>query len=188
MFVLGHRAKKMRQTKLADLIHQSEDMVGLESCTVHVHFAQIRDLDGEAYETVAGSELVVSRTALRNSRNTYAINGQPAPFSDVATLLKGHGIDLDHKRFLILQGEVESIAQMKPKAGNEHEEGLLEYLEDIVGTAGYVELLEQTAKGVDETSQRHSDKLVRVRVAQKECQTLQVCTGCSRCVGRQDRC
>jgi len=31
------------------------------------------------------------------------------------------------------QGEVEQIAMMKPKAPNEHEEGFLEYLEDIIG-------------------------------------------------------
>ena len=30
---------------------------------------------------------------------------------------------------------MESIAQMKPKAPNEHEDGLLEYLEDIIGTS-----------------------------------------------------
>jgi hypothetical protein len=41
----------------------------------------------------------------------------------VTTLLKGHGIDLDHNRFLILQGEVESIAMMKPKAQAPGEEG-----------------------------------------------------------------
>lgn len=33
------------------------------------------------------------------------------------------------------QGEVESIAQMKPKGSNDQDEGLLEYLEDIIGTA-----------------------------------------------------
>jgi len=43
-------------------------------------------------------------------------------------------MDLTHKRFLILQ-EVESIAQMKPKDTSEHDDGLLEYLEDVIGTA-----------------------------------------------------
>ena len=46
--------------------------------------------------------------------------------AQVKTVLKGHGIDLDHNRFLILQGEVESIAQMKPKGEKADEEGLLE--------------------------------------------------------------
>jgi structural maintenance of chromosome 4 len=36
---------------------------------------------------------------------------------DVADRLGKHGVDLDNNRFLILQGEVEQIAMMKPKAG-----------------------------------------------------------------------
>ena len=33
--------------------------------------------------------------------------------------------------------EVESIARINPKAPSEHEGGLLEYLEDIIGTSQY---------------------------------------------------
>ena len=36
-----------------------------------------------------------------------------------------------------LQGEVEQIAMMKPKAQSEHDTGMLEYLEDIIGTSRY---------------------------------------------------
>jgi hypothetical protein len=42
----------------------------------------------------------------------------------VIVLLKQKGIDLDHNRFLILQGEVEQISLMKPKAVNEHDSGM----------------------------------------------------------------
>lgn len=35
------------------------------------------------------------------------------------------------------QGEVEQIAMMKPKSANGHETGMLEYLEDIVGTSRF---------------------------------------------------
>jgi structural maintenance of chromosome 4 len=44
------------------------------------------------------------------------------------------------------QGEVEQISMMKPKAQTEHETGLLEYLEDIIGTDKYIPKLEETAK------------------------------------------
>lgn len=54
-------------------------------------------------EEVEGSQLVVSRQAFRSGRNQYFLDGQLASFTDVAALLKRHGIDLDHKRFLILQ-------------------------------------------------------------------------------------
>ena len=39
------------------------------------------------------------------------------------------GIDLDHIRFLILQGEVEQMALMKPKGLTENDGGMLELLE-----------------------------------------------------------
>jgi chromosome segregation ATPase len=80
-------------------------------------------------------QLVVTRTATKSNKSQYYVNDRPSNFTDVTTLLQARGIDLDHKRFLILQGEVEAIAQMKPKAPSEHEDGLLEYLEDIIGTS-----------------------------------------------------
>ena len=42
---------------------------------------------------------------------------------DVANLLIRVGVDLNNNRFLILQGEVEQIAMMKPKAPNPHTDG-----------------------------------------------------------------
>ena len=48
------------------------------------------------------------------------------------------GIDLDHIRFLILQGEVEQMALMKPKGLTENDGGMLELLEDIIGTSSSV--------------------------------------------------
>jgi structural maintenance of chromosome 4 len=99
MFVLGYRAKKLRQGKLSELIHNSEGMMNLESCTVEVHFRIISGVE----EREEAQKLVVSRTAYRNSSNKYLINGHTSSYSDVQSLLKGYGVDLDHKRFLILQ-------------------------------------------------------------------------------------
>lgn len=45
-----------------------------------------------------------------------------------------------------LQGEVEQISLMKPKAQGAHDEGFLEYLEDIIGTNKYVEMIEESFK------------------------------------------
>jgi structural maintenance of chromosome 4 len=81
---------------------------------------------------VSNSELVVTRTAFKDNTSFYTVNGQRMPFKEVAKL-RSHGIDLDYNGFLILQGEVEQIAMMKPKAPNEHESGMVEFLEDIIG-------------------------------------------------------
>ena len=77
-------------------------------------------------------------------------------------------MDLDHKRFLILQGEVESIAQMKPKAANEHDDGLLEYLEDIIGTSKYKAPIEESASEVDNLNEVCTEKSARVQHVEKE--------------------
>lgn len=52
---------------------------------------------------VPNSQLVVTRTAYRNNSSKYTINDRTSSFTEVTTLLKGKGIDLDHNRFLILQ-------------------------------------------------------------------------------------
>ena len=50
----------------------------------------------------------------------------------------GKGIDLSHNRFLILQGEVETIASMKQKSRNKDHPGLLEYLEERMEPAALI--------------------------------------------------
>lgn len=46
----------------------------------------------------------------------------------------------------VFQGEVEQISLMKPKAQGPHDEGFLEYLEDIIGTNKYVEKIDESYK------------------------------------------
>lgn len=160
LFVFGYRANKIRCKKLSVLIHKSSAHENVSSCSVAVHFAQIVDKDDGSYEFVQNSAFVISRTAFRDNSSYYTINNRRVHFKEVAKMLKQHLVDLDHNRFLILQvsvsalvcvewnagefnfclpiqGEVESIAMMKPKGASESECGLLEYLEDIVGTTRY---------------------------------------------------
>ncbi|KZT62670.1 hypothetical protein CALCODRAFT_140377 [Calocera cornea HHB12733] len=174
LFVFGYRAAKMRQGKLSELIHNSADYPDLDFCSVEVHFRDILDLPGpDAFEVVPNSDMVVARKAFKTNSSTYTINDRTSNFKEVTTLLKGRGIDLDHKRFLILQGEVESIAQMKPKAPTEHEDGLLEYLEDIIGTAKYKEPIEQSLAEVDRLNEERADKLNRLRIVEREKASLE---------------
>ena len=67
-----------------------------------------------------------------------------------------------NREFSILlkcQGEVEQISLMKPKAPNEHEDGMLEYMEDIVGTNVYKEPIEELAKTVEELNDARGEKV-----------------------------
>jgi hypothetical protein len=72
------------------------------------------------------------------------------------------------------QGEVESISQMKPKAQTEHDEGLLEYLEDIIGTSGYKKPIEDAFAELDRLGEERSEKLNRLRIVEREKQALEV--------------
>ncbi|KAH9041388.1 RecF/RecN/SMC N terminal domain-containing protein [Lactarius pseudohatsudake] len=174
LFVFGYRATKMRQGKLSELIHNSAEHPDLQECSVEVHFREIIDLPGpDAFTVVPNSTLAVTRTAYKNNTSKYTINGRASNYKEVQTLLKGRGIDLDHNRFLILQGEVESIAQMKPKAPSEHEDGLLEYLEDIVGTSQYKEPIETALVEMERLTEDRTEKLSRLRLVEREKNALE---------------
>ncbi|XP_067017263.1 structural maintenance of chromosomes protein 4-like isoform X2 [Acropora muricata] len=168
LFVFGYRSKMIRTKKVSQLIHNSENHQNVQSCTVSVHFQKIIDLAGDEFQVVPGSEFVVSRTARKDNSSDYHVNGRKVPFREVARLLKDCGIDLDHNRFLILQGEVEQISMMKPKAQSEHEEGMLEYLEDIIGSSRFKEPIEQLANEVETLNEARGEKLNRVKAVEKE--------------------
>lgn len=178
LFVFGFRARQMRQSKLSALIHQSLEYPNLDMCSVEIYFDEIEEhLNGEAsdstYTIKPDSRLIISRKAFKNNTSKYMINNRESSYAEVTALLKEKGIDLDHKRFLILQGEVESIAQMKSKAQNEHEDGLLEYLEDIIGTSGYKKTIEETSVELERLNELCEERWNRVSVVEKEKNNLQ---------------
>ncbi|KAF5023380.1 hypothetical protein F66182_4537 [Fusarium sp. NRRL 66182] len=173
LFVFGFRASKMRQGKISALIHNSAQHPNLDHCEVAVYFQEVMDQPSGGHEVIPNSELIISRKAFRNNSSKYYINGKESNFTTVTTLLRDRGVDLDHKRFLILQGEVESIAQMKAKAGNEHEDGLLEYLEDIIGTSKYKTPIEESAAEVEMLNEVCMEKSGRVQHVEKEKNSLE---------------
>lgn len=62
---------------------------------------------------------------------------------------------------------------MKPKAASENECGLLEYLEDIVGTSRYKEPLLKINDKTVLYEKEHTEKLSRCRLVEKELQELE---------------
>ena len=118
LFVFGKKASKLRLNKVSELIHKSSGFPDLQRCSVEVHFQLIVDDEDhpDDYEVVPDSEFIVSRVVTKDNKSDYQVNAKHATWKVVEDLLKSHGIDLDNNRFLILQGEVEQIAMMKPKA------------------------------------------------------------------------
>ena len=62
---------------------------------------------------------------------------------------------------------------MKPKAANEHDDGLLEYLEDIIGTSKYKSPIEESATEVDALNEVCTEKSARVQHVEKEKTSLE---------------
>lgn len=176
LFVFGFRASKVRSKKLSSLIHNSDRLPSVDFCQVSVYFQRIIDTGQGVsdFEVVTGSEFVVSRKAFKDNSNAYYINESRAGFRDVTSLLRQHGIDLDHNRFLILQGEVEQISLMKPKAATEYETGFLEYLEDIIGSSRFKKPLAILADRIERLKDIRLEKLARVKAVEKEKNELEV--------------
>lgn len=173
LFVFGYKASKIRSKKISVLIHNSSQHADCKSCTVSVYFQRIMDKEGDDYEVVPNSEFVISRTAFKDNTSYYELNKKKVLFKEISKLLRSHGVDLDYNRFLILQGEVEQIAMMKPKAGNDNENGMLEFLEDIIGTVRFKEPLEKLMGKVELLSEYRVEKMNRLRIVEKEKAALQ---------------
>ena len=168
LFAFGKRARKMRLKKLSELIHHSHNFPNLTEASVEVYFLNIIDTD-TGYSEVPNSRLVLLRLVRANSSSEYRLNGKLSSFEEVTSTLKFRGIDLEHNRFLILQGEVEQIAMMKPKAppGDDNKTGLLEYLEEIIGTDQYVPDIERAEKELETIGDEVASKKMRVEEAKK---------------------
>lgn len=173
LFVFGKRASKLRLKKVSELIHKSSDHKDIESATVDVHFREVEDTEDGSHQVVPNTDLIVSRTAFKNNTSKYYINGTGSSFTEVTAMLREKGIDLDNNRFLILQGEVEQISQMRAKAQTPHEVGLLEYLEDIIGSNKYVEAIEESGQNVDQLNETRNERLNRVKAVEKEKNNLE---------------
>ncbi|KAJ1564851.1 hypothetical protein HK096_005886, partial [Nowakowskiella sp. JEL0078] len=183
LFVFGFKAKKMRQEKLGQLVHNSQKFSDLDFCKVEIHFQRIIDIDEFRYSVIPDSSFIVSRIVEKGDKtdkSSYKIRDKSSNFKDrsssyteVTEMMKGFGVDLDHKRFLILQGEVELIAQMKPKAANENDDGLLEYLEDIIGTTHFKQIIEESGIKLEQLNEERANKLDRVKLLEKDKNALE---------------
>ena len=176
LFVFGKRAKKLRLNKVSELIHKSDAVKNNPptSARVSVYFHEIIDRgDGDDdYDIVPNTECVVTRIARKDNSSIYKLDGRNCSFREVASYLDSKGIDLDNNRFLILQGEVEMISMMPPKGKTEDDDGLLEYLEDIIGSSKYVEETNLAAQKVEQLTEQRQEKLNRVKAVEKEKESL----------------
>lgn len=63
---------------------------------------------------------------------------------------------------------------MKPKATNEHEDGLLEYLQDIIGTTKYTQPIVEAEEEMEKLNEERVEKMNRLKVVERERAALEV--------------
>ncbi|KAF8764649.1 Structural maintenance of chromosomes protein 4 like protein [Argiope bruennichi] len=173
MFVFGQKAKNIRAKKINALIHKSSKYPDLTSCTVAVHFAVVKEGEGKGV-IVKDSRFTLSRTVLIDASSYYEMDGKRMQYKDVRRILKAYGIDMDYTRFLIMQGEIESISLMKPKGQAENETGMLEYIEDIIGSNRLIEPIEHFKDLLKERRAEEAEKLKILNLVAKEKQELEM--------------
>uniref|UniRef100_A0A8D8SJ49 Structural maintenance of chromosomes protein 4 n=1 Tax=Cacopsylla melanoneura TaxID=428564 RepID=A0A8D8SJ49_9HEMI len=174
LFVFGSRASRIRCTNNQSLVHNSETVRNCDSCTVTVKFVEIIDKTAGDYEIVPNSDIHITRTAYKyNNISYYYITERQVAFKEIAKLLKKHGVDLINNRFLILQGEVEQISQMPCKGKTPRETGLLEYLEEIIGTDRYNVPLTQLRQRIGHHEEEREQRLERMNAVKTNVETLQ---------------
>jgi structural maintenance of chromosome 4 len=174
LFVFGKRAKQLRLRKVNELIHKSTNYPNLPYAKVNVYFHEIIDTGpGDTdYNIVPNSQCIITRLAKRDNTSSYYLNGRQCQFKDVGNYLAAHGIDLDNNRFLILQGEVEMISMMPPIGKNGNDDGLLEYLEDLIGSTKFVAPTTAALALVEQYSTLRQEKLNRVKSVEQEKEAL----------------
>ena len=174
LFVFGYRAKKIRSERVSVLINDNAIQKNESKfCKVTVHFQKIRDCATDSFNVVPESKFSISRKAFIDNSSHYEINGKRTRFNQVVDFLKIKGIDIDNNRFLILQGEVEQIALLKPKGNTQGEHGMLEYLEDLIGSSRYKAPIEEVQERLNELDIIRCEKLNRVKLVEKEVSELE---------------
>jgi structural maintenance of chromosome 4 len=173
LFVFGKRAKKMRLNKLNELIHNSTTMNNLKFARVTIYFKEIRDLEDEKEEDIPNSSFILSREVYKNSSSKYLLDNKEIHFDNLCSILDKKGIDLKHNRFLILQGEVEQISMMKPRGTSKDEIGLLEFLEDIIGTSRYVNLINNFSTNIEDLGEMKQRKANKLKILKNDLNELE---------------
>jgi structural maintenance of chromosome 4 len=125
--------------------------------------------DGDGVPPKIVETFSISRNIFsENSSSNYEINGVAKNRGDIVELLKAKGMDMNNNRFLILQGEVEQISLMKPISGKREDPGLLEYLEDIIGSYKYVDQIMELNETLIEVRKSKETEMLMLHDMSKE--------------------
>ncbi|VVA10918.1 PREDICTED: structural maintenance of [Prunus dulcis] len=148
-FVLGiTNLQQVRAANLQELVYK-QGQAGITKATVSIIFDNSdRSRSPLGYE--AHPEITVTRQIVVGGRNKYLINGKLAQPSQVQNLFHSVQLNVNNPHFLIMQGRITKVLNMKPPE-------ILSMLEEAAGTRMYetkkeaaLKTLEKKQSKVDE--------------------------------------
>ncbi|XP_011018333.1 PREDICTED: structural maintenance of chromosomes protein 2-1-like [Populus euphratica] len=128
-FVLGiTNLQQVRASNLQELVYK-QGQAGITKATVSIMFDNSdRSRSPLGYEN--HSEITVTRQIVVGGRNKYLINGKLAQPSQVQNLFHSVQLNVNNPHFLIMQGRITKVLNMKPPE-------ILSMLEEAAGTRMY---------------------------------------------------
>ncbi|KAI8032234.1 Structural maintenance of chromosomes protein 2-1 [Camellia lanceoleosa] len=145
-FVLGiTNLQQVRASNLQELVYK-QGQAGITKATVSVVFDNSdRNRSPLGYEDC--SEITVTRQIVVGGRNKYLINGHLAQPSRVQNLFHSVQLNVNNPHFLIMQGRITKVLNMKPPE-------ILSMLEEAAGTRMYETKKETALKTLEKNRVR----------------------------------
>ncbi|NXM57754.1 SMC2 protein, partial [Illadopsis cleaveri] len=128
-FVLGiSNLSQVRASNLQDLVYKN-GQAGITKATVSINFDNSNKSQSPlGFE--ANDEITVTRQVVVGGRSKYLINGVNAANSRVQDLFCSIGLNVNNPHFLIMQGQITKVLNMKPPE-------ILAMIEEAAGTRMY---------------------------------------------------
>jgi structural maintenance of chromosome 2 len=129
-FLLGSTSKEMLRLKsgLTELIYK-EGFAGIEKASVTIKFRCVdKQMRPTGYENC--EELIVTRQITKDKVTKFFINGVSSNLTKVRNLFRSVQLNIENPHFLVKQGQITKIIQLKPLE-------LLGMIEETAGTAYY---------------------------------------------------
>ncbi|NXE11058.1 SMC2 protein, partial [Lophotis ruficrista] len=156
-FLLGiTNLSQVRASNLQDLVYKN-GQAGITRATVSITFDNSdKKLSPLGFE--ANDEITITRQIIIGGRNKYLINGVNATSTRVQDLFCSVGLNVNNPHFLIMQGRITKVLNMKPPE-------ILAMIEEAAGTRMY----ECKKVAVQKTIEKKDTKLKEInRVLNEE--------------------
>jgi len=159
LFVFGSKPSNLRVKSFKELINNSNPKPRKASVDIHCY-----EIDRASNQRIRGSEFKVSRIISQSGGTMFRIDGQRKTAEEMTQFWKSKKIDLASNRIFILQNQVENISTMSPKKADNGKDGLIEFLEEIIGSDQFVPKIFAARQEIGDIENAQAVQLERVKV------------------------